>query len=211
MVCLGIQTRRAQRVAEGPLRLALIAVAATRVRHAVVALRRLLEHVRDQRAQALRNATASAGTPNKCVTCRGPSRHVTLCLGDMTDALRESVAKRIAGWDSDYRVIRNRSWDPVWGPPGTPGRDPPRGAARGPGGARGRPGAGGARGAPGGAPGPPGGGPPGPPKMGPFGALYIVFFILQTPLFGGPRRGALWAPGGPGPPGGKKVHIFLGI
>ena len=127
MVCLGIQTRRAQRVAEGPLRLALIAVAALRVRHAVVALRRLLEHVRDQRAQALRNATASAGTPNKCVTCRGPSRHVTLCLGDMTDALRESVAKRIAGWDSDYRVIRNRSWDPVWGPPGTPGRDPPGG------------------------------------------------------------------------------------
>ena len=171
MVCLGIQTRRAQRVAEGPLRLALIAVAATRVRHAVVALRRLLEHVRDQRAQALRNATASAGTPNKCVTCRGPSRHVTLCLGDMTDALRESGAKRIAGWDSDYRVIRNRSWDPVWGPPGTPGRDPPGGAARGPG----APGGGPGPGAPGGRPGaprdPPAGAPRDPPKwalLGPY-------------------------------------------
>ena len=156
MVCLGIQTRRAQRAAGGPLRLALIAVAALRVRHAVVALRRLLEHVRDQRAQALRNATASAGTPNKCVTCRGPSRHVTLCLGDMTDALRESVAKRIAGWDSDYRVIRGspepRPGTPPGPPPGPPGRGLPRGPppppAR-PGGRPGRAGAGAPRGAPG--------------------------------------------------------------
>ena len=209
MVCLGIQTRRAQRVAEGPLRLALIAVAATRVRHAVVALRRLLEHVRDQRAQALRNATASAGTPNKCVTCRGPSRHVTLCLGDMTDALRESVAKRIAGWDSDYRVIRNRSWDPVWGPPGTPGRDPPGG----PPGARGRPGAARGRGRPGGArgrPGTPRRGPPGTPQNGPFlGPIYSIFYITDPPFWGSPP-GCTLGPRGPGTPGGQKSAHFFG-
>ena len=63
----------------------------------------------------------------------------------------------------------------------------------------------------GGAPGPPAGGSPGPPKMGPFWALYILFSILQTPLLGVPAGVHFWAPGGPGPPGGKKVHIFLGI
>ena len=213
MVCLGIQTRRAQRVAEGPLRLALIAVAATRVRHAVVALRRLLEHVRDQRAQALRNATASAGTPNKCVTCRGPSRHVTLCLGDMTDALRESGAKRIAGWGSDYRAIRGL-WTgapepPPGTPPGPPGRDPPGG----PPGARGRPGAARGRGRPGGArgrPGTPRRGLPGTPQNGPFlGPIYTIFYITDPP-FGGPRRGALLGPRGPGTPGGQKSAHFFG-
>ena len=81
MVCLGIQTRRAQRVAEGPLRLALIAVAALRVRHAVVALRRLLEYVRVITRTDTEECNRQSGSPNKCVTCRGPSRHVTLCLG----------------------------------------------------------------------------------------------------------------------------------
>ena len=116
------------------------------------------------REQLLRDATANAGvmqlTPNKCVTRRATSRRVTLCLGGMTDALRDSVAKRIAGWDSDYRAMdQGLSGTPRSGPPG---RGRPREnfrkfpARAGPAGGR---------------PGDPILGPPGPPKWaknGPF-------------------------------------------
>ena len=90
---------------------------------------------------------------------RATSRHATLCLGGMTDALRDSVAKRIAGWVSDYRSIQG--YGP--GPPGTPSGTPrPGGSPGGPGKFPGnfRPRAG----PPGGAPGTPILGPPGPPK-----------------------------------------------
>ena len=214
MVCLGIQTRRAQRVAEGPLRQALIAVAALRVRHAVVALRRLLEHVRVITRAGTEECNRQSGSPNKCVTCRGPSRHVTLCLGDRTDALRESGAKRIADCDSDYRVIRGspepRPGTPPGPPPGPPGRGRPGGRPRPPRAPGGRPGRAGA-GAPRGAPGTPRRGLPGTPKMGPFWGLYYYILILEPPFWGAQPGVHFWAPGGPGPPGGKKVHIFLGI
>ena len=37
-------------------------------------------------------------------TTRATSRSLTLCLGGMTDALRDNEVKRIAGWVSDYRT-----------------------------------------------------------------------------------------------------------
>ena len=111
-------------------------------------------------------------------------------------------------------------WHSASGYRQVPYRDPHLGASRGapgPGGPRGRPGgnfrppARGAPGGPGGLPGGPGRAPAGPPKRGPYGALYINILILK----GGVQGGTPWvhdlAPGAPRAPGGKKVHIFLGI
>ena len=105
--------------------------------------------------------------------------------------------------------------NPVLGPLRDPLRDPPAGglpgAAPAPRGAPGgRPGRAGA-GAPRGAPGTPRRGLPGTPKMGPFWGLYYYILILEPPFWGAQPGVHFWAPGGPGPPGGKKVHIFLGI
>ena len=100
------------------------------------------------------------------------------------------------------RRLRN----PALGPsPGPPGRGRPRGAGReisGPGPGR-----------PGGARGRPGSPPPGPPRTpqnGPFlGPIYTIF-VLETPLLGGARWGALLGSPGAGPPGGEKSAHFFG-
>ena len=123
----------------------------------------------------------------------------------MTDALRDSEAKRIAGWDSDYRTIP----EPVLGPGlGSPGWGSPR-AARGRGGEisgkfRGRPGA------PRGAPGSPIFGPPGTPKMAPFWGPIYTIFVLQEPPFGGVLPGHFLGLRGGSPPGGQKSAHFFG-
>ena len=65
-------------------------------------------------------------------------------------------------------------------------------------------------GGPGGPPGGPGRAPAGPPKRGPYGALYINILILK----GGVQGGTPWvhdlAPGGPPGPGGQKSAHFFG-
>ena len=145
-------------------------------------------------------------TPSKCVTARGPSRLSRCCRGQL----------RCIAWS-----LRNAS--PVGSvikrPIGTmtlgPRLGPPSGAPPGPG-PRARENFPGARA---GAGGPPRGGarrgPPGPPSGAPFWARFGGRYIYICLLQGGPQRGVpggctLGPPGGT-PPGGKKVHIFLGI
>ena len=111
-------------------------------------------------------------------------------------------------------------WHSASGYRQVPYRDPRLGASRGapgPGGPRGRPGGNfrprGAPG-PGGPGGPPGGqnrAPAGPLEWAQFGPFSYIICITQ----GGVQGGTPWvhdlAPGAPRAPGGKKVHIFLGI
>ena len=135
-------------------------------------------------------------------------------LGGMTDALRDSGAKRIAGWDSDYRTLRN----PLLGPrPGPPSRGLPRGAPRDrrdsgkiPGGKF--PGPGRARpGAPRGAPGAPAGTPRNPPKTGVFRG-FLGYFSTRNPpkppIWGCQLGCTLGAPGPPRAGGQKSAHFF---
>ena len=147
------------------------------------------------------------------MTCRGPSRHVTLCLGDRTDALRESGAKRIADWGSDYRVIRGSPEPRPGTPSGTPSGTPRPGLPRGPPPPPAReisgPGPGRPPGAPG-APRDPPAGAPRDPQNGPFLGPILLYFDIRTPLLGGPARGALLGPRGPGTPGGQKSAHFFG-
>ena len=139
----------------------------------------------------------------------------SLCLGDVTDALRVAC-ERIVGWVSDYRVylgaleraIRGPLWDPSWDPlPGAP-RGPPgararaRARARGPGAPR---------------PAPPARGPRAPParpgKSGHFwpilGAIYILLYSRRGVFRGSPRTPRNPPPGG-APRGGQKSAHFFG-
>ena len=55
-------------------------------------------------------------------------------------------------------------------------------------------------------------GPPGRASRTPVLGVYIYCFcITQGGIWGVPLGGAFWAPRGGDPPGGQKVHIFLGI
>ena len=98
------------------------------------------------------------------------------------------------------------------GASGTPLRDPPPGAPpaprKFPGRAPGGPRPGPPRGAPRGPPGGPPGAPQGTPKMGPFGALYTLFSIIEGGSWGGTPQGPSGAPRGVPPGGAKKCTFF---
>ena len=101
--------------------------------------------------------------------------------------------------------------DPPGSPPGPgPGETP--GAGKFPAPARGRPGR--PRGAPGAPRAPPGAPPREAQIWAHSGPIYTIFVLLRggkPPSPWGPSGVHFWAPRGGSPPGGKKVHIFLGI
>ena len=123
--------------------------------------------------------------------------------------MRDSGAKRIAGWVSVYRSIRgspDRAPEPSPGTlPGTPRPGAPPGGGAGNFRAR--------AGAPGGRPGaprePPAGASQDPPKWPLLGA-YIYYICIRNPPSGGRPLGCTFGLPGGGTPGGQKSAHFFG-
>ena len=159
-------------------------------------------------------------TPNKCGHGPRSLAAMSAMLGGKHRCIARSmrsaspVGSVIIGPRGAPRTGRQHLvWDPSWDPRG-PGPRGPAGAGAGNFRARAGPGPG----RPGRPPGTPPGTLPGPPSgapiWAPLGTIYIYIYSIRPPS-GRPIWGALCAPPG-GPrgaprPGGKKVHIFLGI